>query len=381
MNISIGIGLLGCGTVGAAVADRLQRDRDAIERCSGVRYELSAIAVRDTGKPRPSSLDGALFTRDARAVIDDPRVDCIVECIGGTSEAAEFVERALDRGRHVITANKDLLATQGARLRALAALRGVTLRFEAAVAGAVPIVRTLAEALAGDRVTSISGVVNGTCTSILSAMENGADYADAVAEAQRLGYAETDPTHDVDGVDASHKLALLMQLAFGLAAISPRIRRNGITSVTRRDVSRARILGLRIRLIAAATRGPGGARAEVGPVLLPEDHDFARTLGAQNVIRVRARDAGTLALRGNGAGGIATSSAVIGDVVSVLRAIKEGHGMALRRCLRAYEPALNVEPFLASMPRVSELPNYPRWTDERFDAFAETALAGSGKMA
>jgi homoserine dehydrogenase len=381
MRVSIGIGLLGCGTVGAAVADRLQCGRDAIERSSGVRYHLSAIAVRNTGKSRPSSLDGALFTRDVLAVIDDPRVDCIVECIGGTSEAAEFVERALDRGRHVITANKNLLATQGPRLRALAALRGVTLRFEAAVAGAIPIVRTLDEALAGDDVTSISGVVNGTCTSILSAMENGSDYPGALAEAQRLGYAESDPSHDVDGVDASHKLALLMQLAFGLAVISPRIKRSGISGVTRRDVSRARMLGLRIRLIAAAIRSPGGALAEVGPVLLPEDHDFARTQGAQNIIHIQARDAGTLTLRGNGAGGVATSSAVIGDVVSVLRAIGESHGTARCRDFRAYEPAMNVEPFFGSLPRVSELPSYPMWSDERIAAHAGSAFFGSGKMA
>ena len=234
MKLTVGVGLLGCGNVGASVADRLQREREIIERRSGVRYELRAIAIRDPHKNRPASLDPRLFSRDARAVIDDPHIDLIVELIGGASEAAEFVERALDRGRHVVTANKDLLATQGPRLRALAGSRRVNLRYEAAVAGAIPIVRTLDEALAGDEIRSVSGVVNGTCTAILSAMEDGADYAGSLERAQRLGYAEADPSNDVGGLDATHKLALVAQLAFGLAVISPRIRHTGIAGVTQR---------------------------------------------------------------------------------------------------------------------------------------------------
>ncbi len=372
MRLSVGIGLLGCGTVGSAVADRLHRERHTIERRSGVRYDFRAIGIRDVNKARPSLLDSGLFASDAGAIVDDPQVDCIIECIGGTTDAAEFVERALDRGRHVITANKDLLATQGPRLQTLAALRGVTLRFEAAVAGAIPIVRTLDDALAGDHVMSMSGVLNGTCTSILSTMEGGADYADALAETQRLGYAESDPSNDVGGVDAAHKIAVLIQLAFGLAVTSTRIRRSGIAQVTRRDVARARMTGLRVRVVAAAIRTLRGVRAEVGPVLLPEDHEFARTSGAENVVRVDSRDSGTLVLRGSGAGGAATSSAVLGDVVSVLRTIGERYGVAHRRRATAYEPAIDVEPFLASLPRVAELPQYPLWSDNLSDDFARS---------
>jgi homoserine dehydrogenase len=363
MKLTAGIGLLGCGTVGAHVADRLARERDSIERRSGIRYELRAVAIRDQAKARPVSLDRALFTRDARAVVADPNVDLIVECIGGTGDAAELVERALERGRHVVTANKDLLATQGPRLFALAASHHAALRFEAAVAGAIPIVRTLAGALAGDDVTAIAGVLNGTCTSILSAMEEGTEYADALAHAQRLGYAEADPAGDVLGLDAAHKLALLAQLAFGLAVVTPRIRYAGIVPVTRRDVARARMLGLRIRLVAAALRDGADVFAEVGPVLLRGDHPFARTSGAQNVVCAIARAAGCLELRGAGAGGPQTASAVLADVVSVLRGIAERRDFAHRARCAAPAPARSVAPFFAALPRTSELPQFPLWDD------------------
>jgi homoserine dehydrogenase len=363
MELIAGIGLLGCGTVGAHVAERLQRERDAIARRSGIRYELRAVAIADAAKSRPDALDRRLFTRDARAVVSDPRVDLIVECIGGTTEAAELVERALERGRHVVTANKDLVATQGPRLAALAASRNATLRFEAAVAGAIPIVRTLDDALAGDEVSAIAGVLNGTSTSVLSAMEDGADYAEAVLNAQRLGYAEADPHNDVDGIDATHKLALLAQLAFGLAVVSPRISRKGIASLTRREIARARMMGLRIRLVAAARRTAQGIAADVAPVLVAEDHPFARTRGSDNAVRIHARDAGTLELRGAGAGGAPTASAVLADVVSVLRAIAERHDFITRARRAALLPAPNVLPLYADLPRSSELPQFPLWED------------------
>jgi homoserine dehydrogenase len=363
MELTVGVGLLGCGTVGAQVADRLQRERDSIARRSGVRYELRAIAIRDPRKERPNSLDRGLFTRDARAVVDDPRVDLIIELIGGTAEAAELVERALERGRHVVTANKDLLAMQGPRLSALAASCGAALRSEAAVAGAIPILRTLDEALAGDSVFSVAGVVNGTSTSVLSAMERGVEFKAALAQAQRAGYAEADPSNDLEGTDAAHKLALIAQLAFGLAVISPRIRRAGITTLRQRDVARARMLGLRIRLVAATLRTERGILAEVAPVLIAEDHEFARTSSAENLVKIWARDAGPLALRGSGAGGAATASAVLGDVVAVLRGIGERYDFGIRRRAIPLEPAIEVEPFFERLARAAELPQYPIWDD------------------
>ena len=190
MDCTVGIGLLGCGTVGASVAQRLLSEREAIERRSGVRYKLQAIAIANPSKPRPASIDPQLFTKNARAVIDDPRVDLIIECIGGTRDASELLEYALERGRTVVTANKDLIATQGPRLFALAHARGARLRYEAAACGAIPVIRVLDDALAGDNVHAFGGVVNGTCTYILSQMERGEDYDVALARAQELGFAE-----------------------------------------------------------------------------------------------------------------------------------------------------------------------------------------------
>lgn len=361
MECTVGIGLLGCGTVGASVAERLLHDHDAIERRSGVRYELRAIAVRDTSRARPG-IDAHLLTPDARALVDDPRVDIVVECIGGTLDAAELVERALERGRSVVTANKDLLATQGPRLAALASLRGVGLRYEAAACGAIPIVRMLGDALAGDRVDALAGVVNGTCNAILSAMEAGAEYDDALLAAQAAGYAEADPTNDVEGHDAAHKLAVLMQLAFGLAIISPRIRRSGIAHVSKRDVARAAMLGYRIRLVAAATRDA----ADVAAVLVPYDHAFATLRGPENIVAVVSRDAGSLALRGRGAGGPATASAVLGDIVCSLRAVGERHDLSRRT--QTLDPARDVAALFTELSRHPELPRYLLWDDAILDA-------------
>jgi homoserine dehydrogenase len=363
MKTTVGVGLLGCGTVGTNVADRLQRERDVIERRSGVRYELRAIAIADALKRRASTLERRLFTRDARSVVDDPQVDLVIEVIGGTTEAAELVERALERGRHVVSANKDLFGEHGPRLQALAASRRAALRFEGAVGGAIPILRTLDEALAGDEVFSVAGVVNGTCTSILSAMEEGAGFDESLARAQQLGYAEADPTNDIEGIDVAHKLAIVAQLAFGLAVVSPRIRRTRISAVAQRDVARARMLGFRLRPIAAALRTPFGILAEVAPVLVSEDHEFARTTGAENVVQITARDAGRLVLRGAGAGGVATSSAVLADVVSVLRALGQGRGFDLRGRSSSLETAGRIEPFFDRLSRTAELPNYPIWSD------------------
>jgi homoserine dehydrogenase len=366
MECTVGIGLLGCGTVGASVADRLLHERDAIERRSGIRYELRAIAVRDVAKPR-GRIDAALFTDDARALVDDPHIDVVVECIGGTLDAAELVERALERGRSVITANKDLLATQGPRLHALASARGARLRYEAAACGAIPIVRMLDEALAGDRIDALAGVMNGTCNFILSAMEAGAEYEEALAQAQALGYAEADPSSDVEGRDPAHKLAVLMQLAFGLAVISPRIRHGGIAHVGKRDVARAQMLGYRIRLVAAAARTAShGALAEVAAVLVPHDHAFASLRGPENIVHVVSRDAGPLVVRGRGAGGPATASAVLGDVVSSLRALGERHVLARRA--HALDAALEVAPLFADLPRHPDLPRYQVWDDTILDA-------------
>lgn len=348
MRLSVGIGLIGCGTVGAAVAERLLAQQDDIEAATGVRYELRAIAVRSLERPR-GDLPRHLFVADAGALAADPAIDVLVECAGAAHEIAETVEGALARGAHVVTANKDLVATQGPRLRAIAAACGGSLSFEAAVCAAIPVVRMLSHSLAGDEVFSIAGVVNGTTNAILSAMENGSDYAQALADAQLRGYAEADPASDVDGHDAAHKLALLAQLAFRCNVVSPQISRRGISHVTAREVARARTLGRRIRLIAGARKTPRGICAQVTPVLVPQDHPFAQASGAQNALRIVARDAGTLLLCGEGAGGPATACAILGDVISALRAIGErrlpARGAAVSTAALAVEPFSSVEDF------------------------------------
>lgn len=364
MQSIAGIALLGCGTVGGGLAGRLLHERDAIERRSGVRYDLRGIAVRDPRKPRGLDIPHELFTRDAIALLEDPHVDVVVECIGGTDVAAELVERALERGRHVVTANKDLLATQGPRLRALASRRGASLRYEAAVAGAVPVVRALDESLAGERIGSISGVVNGTCNAILSAIENGASYGAALADAQRKGFAEVDPFNDVHGVDAAHKLAILVQLAFGIAVISPRIRRVGIDAVTAEDVAAAIRSGYRIKLVAAAARTVEGCRAEVAPVWVHVDHPFARIVGATNAVRVVADDAGELFFSGQGAGRDPSASAVLGDIVATLRTLGDRRDVRSRtQGAFELEPAIDVSPAYDTFERVARF-------ESLFDAIA-----------
>jgi homoserine dehydrogenase len=307
----VGIALLGCGTVGGGVADLLAERRAHIERRSGVSYEIVGIANR---------------ARDPIALVDDSRVDVVVETIGGSGIALECIERALDHRKHVVTANKDVIATQGPRLRALAAARGVTLRYEASVASAVPIISTLDHALAGDEILEIGGVLNGTCNFILGKMRDGNSFAEALAQAQAAGYAESDPRNDVKGIDAAHKLAILMQHAFGLPIITPHVHHRGIDNVTTGDVRRARQHGYELKLVGYARRTGDAMVADVGPVLVPFTHPFARVSGVENIVRVTGASSGPLLFSGAGAGREAAASAVLGDLVAALRAIGERHG-------------------------------------------------------
>jgi len=376
MKQTVGLALVGCGTVGGSVAERLLSGGATLFARTGVRYELRGIAVRQPEKRRPASIPAELFTLDAAGLVDDPEVDVVIECIGGADAGADVVERALARGRHVVTANKDLIATQGPRLHALAASRGVALRYEAAACGAIPVVRALGESLAGDDVLAIAGVMNGTCTAILSMMEDGKSYDDALAEAQRLGYAEADPTSDVEGFDAAHKLALLLQLGFREAVVSPRIERTGITAVTKRDIAHATMRGYRIRLVAAAVRGEAGTFAEVAPVLVPERHAFAQTRGPENVVRVVARDAGAMLMSGLGAGGAATASAVMGDVVATLRSIAEQQNFGRRARLDAFAAPAALRPLFERFGRTPGLPDFPVWDDAMPHGSALGRVAG-----
>ncbi len=319
------IALLGCGTVGSGVARLLVNSTSSVPARSGVDYWLAGIAVRSLSKPRPGEIPAGLFTEDARALAEDPSIDVVIECIGGTGIAAELVVGALQAGKHVVTANKDLLATRGPELRALAAARGVTIAYEAAVGGAIPIVRTIAESLAGEDILEVGGVLNGTTNFILSEMYEGATYKSALAQAQRLGFAETDPTNDVEGIDAAHKLAILAQLAFRRGLVTSEIPRHGITTLVREDHSLAKRAGWRLKLIACAR----AASSIVTPAYVSAEHPFAQPVGPQNCIRVTGRSSGSLTFAGTGAGSDPTASSVVGDVVAVLRRIAAGRNVGL----------------------------------------------------
>jgi homoserine dehydrogenase len=308
-----GVGLLGCGTVGSGVARRLLASHPGLIR---------GIAVRDPHKPREVRWDD--FSSDAFDVVDDPSVRVVVECIGGLGLARELILRAIARGKDVVTANKDLIATEGPWLAAFAARTGASLRYEAAVGGAIPIVRALGGSLAGEDVFEIGGVLNGTTNFVLDAMESGAEYAEALAEAQRLGFAEQDPRSDVDGHDAAHKLAILAGLAFRRPSVSPSLARRGIGGLSRDDVRAGAERGLRLKLVAVARKDGDVIQAGVTPAFVPEDHPFARPRGAENVVRVVGRGCGTLVFSGAGAGGDATASSIVADVLAALEARERG---------------------------------------------------------
>jgi homoserine dehydrogenase len=339
MESTVGIALLGRGTVGGGIADLLAQRRAHIERRSGVAYNVLGIASRE---------------RDPFPLIDDARVDLVIETIGGTQTALECIERALEQRKHVVTANKDAIATQGPRLRALAAAKGVTLRYEAAVASAVPIVTTLDHALAGDRILEIGGVLNGTCNFILGKMREGNSFGESLAQAQQAGYAEADPRNDIEGIDAAHKLAILIQHAFLEPIVTARIPHRGIANVTTGAVRRARQHGYELKLVAYARKTREGISAEVGPVLVPFAHPFSKVSGVENIVRVTGESSGPLFFSGAGAGREAAASAVLGDVVAALRAIAERHGV--RRVQAATYEAQPIAPAFQRFPAFAGYP-------------------------
>jgi homoserine dehydrogenase len=342
------VAVLGCGNVGGAFVSLLLEDADGIAARSGVRLTLAGVAVGDPGRDRPG-VPAELLTGDAKALVEDPAVDVVVELIGGLEPAGSLVRAALSAGRPVVTANKELLAADGAELSALAARSGVDLLYEAAVAGAIPILRPLRESLAGERVRRVMGIVNGTTNFILSRMsESGLGYAEALAEAQRLGYAERDPTADVEGHDAAAKAAILASLAFRCDVRAEQVPREGIAGVSPVDIAFASQLGYVVKLLAVAERtgdgdgaGAGGEiSVRVHPAMLPATHPLAAVRGAFNAVFVEGEGAGELMLYGRGAGGGPTASAVLGDVVDAAHHLRSGAaGLAVPRAECRMHPA------------------------------------------
>ena len=314
----VGIGIAGAGTVGGTLVRRLIEDHDAVESRTGLDLVVRRVAVRDPSRPR-DGIPAELITGDVMDLVADPSVDLVVEVMGGLDPAGPLVLAALEAGKPVVTANKELVAARARDLVSAAATSGVPLLFEAAVGGGIPIIRPLAETLAGEQVQRVLGIVNGTTNFMLTEMSGGAGYEEALAEAQRLGYAEPDPTADVSGGDAAAKAAILAGLAFGTWVSPDRVHTEGIEAITATDIRFADQLGFVIRLLAVAESTPDGVSARVHPAMLPIGHPLAAVRGPTNAIFIQGPSVGELLFSGPGAGGEPTATAVLGDVIDAAR--------------------------------------------------------------
>jgi homoserine dehydrogenase len=324
---TVRVGLLGCGNVGGALAELLLTRQDEIAARTGVHLSLVGIAVNDISRPRSPEIPAELISDDAAGLVTRDDVDVVVEVIGGLHPAHELIDAALRGGKPVVTANKALLAVNGAELADVAAAHGVDLLYEAAVGGAIPVIRPLRESLAGEQIVRVMGIVNGTTNFILSRMEeDGVDYADALSEAQSLGLAERDPTADVEGHDAAAKAAILAVLAFGSDVVDADVHREGISGISAADVAYATRLGYSVKLLAVAELVDGGPElsVRVHPTMVPKTHPLASVRGAFNAIFVEGAVSGELMLYGRGAGGGPTASAVLGDLVDASRNLRAG---------------------------------------------------------
>jgi homoserine dehydrogenase len=325
----VGVGIAGFGTVGGGVLSILERHAGDIEARLGARIAVRRVVLRDAQKTRPVDLPAGILSTRLEDLLEDPAVEVVVELIGGIDQAFELVAGALSRGKHVVTANKALLAARGEEIFRLARQKSVDVYYEAAVCGGVPIIRTLREALASDRISSLVGIVNGTTNFILTAMaERGEALAGVLAEAQRLGYAEADPTLDVSGGDAAQKLCVLAQLAFGARLKPEEVLTEGIMNLTPEDFRWAREFGYALKLLAVARRcdelGPGGQaqiEARVHPAFIPQSSLLAGVRGAMNAVVLRSEALGPSMLYGQGAGAMPTGSAVVSDIIDLTRNI------------------------------------------------------------
>jgi homoserine dehydrogenase len=320
------VGLLGCGNVGAAVIRLLDEHREDIARRAGCRLEIAKVAVRDPERDRGVPLERSAFATDPMAVIDDPGVDIVCELIGGVEPAGELVLAAFDRDKPVVTANKELLAHRGRELFDASDHKGLDLYFEAAVGGGIPLIRPLKESLTGERLRRVMGIVNGTTNFILTKMsDEGRAFDDVLAEAQRLGYAETDPSADVDGHDAAAKCSILASIAFNARVVADDVYREGISGVTPEDIENARRLGYVVKLLAIAEMGDDERIAvRTHPTMIPSTHPLASVRDAYNAVFLEGPKVGELMFYGRGAGGDATATAVVGDLVTVARNLLAG---------------------------------------------------------
>jgi homoserine dehydrogenase len=316
----IKVGLLGFGTVGSGTFTVLRRNQEEIKRRAGRGIEIARIAVRTPAKAEAARSEGIAITDDFNAVVDDPSIDIVCEMIGGTGIARELVLRAIANGKHVVTANKALLAVHGTEIFEAARAKGVMVAFEAAVAGGIPIIKALREGLTANRIEYIAGIINGTTNYILSEMrDRGLDFATALKAAQELGYAEADPTFDIEGVDAAHKVTIMSAIAFGVPVQFDRAYVEGISKLSAIDIRYAEELGYRIKLLGIAKRTEKGIELRTHPTLIPGKRLIANVEGAMNAVVVHGDAVGTTLYYGKGAGAEPTASAVVADLVDVTR--------------------------------------------------------------
>lgn len=342
MTREIGVGIVGLGVVGGGVARALLERREYFARQVGASLVVRRAAVRDLSKPRAVELPAGALTNDVNAVLDDPAIDIVVEVIGGEEPAGTFIRRALAAGKHVVTANKELMAKSGPELLADAHARGLDIMFEASVGGGIPLISPLRRDLLANKITSIRAIINGTTNYILTSMTSagaaaealrqqgiepigGGGYAEALAAAQELGYAETDPTNDVEGYDAAYKLAIMATLGFRTRVRPTQVHTEGITKLTARDFQYARELGYVIKLLAIAERTEGGIVARVAPAFLPAATPLAKVDGVYNAVQIVGDLTGTVLFQGKGAGADPTSSAVVADLLDLSHAIVQGN--------------------------------------------------------
>jgi homoserine dehydrogenase len=319
------VALLGCGVVGSSVVRLVQEQSADLAHRVGTPVEIAGIAVRRLGLRRDVEVDASLFTTDAAALVTRDDVDIVVEVIGGIEPARTLLLSAFAAGKPVVTANKALLASDGATIHDAAAAAGVDLYFEASVAGGIPLLRPLKESLAGERISRVIGIVNGTTNFILSRMdETGAGFADALDEATALGYAEADPSADIEGFDAAAKAAILASIAFHSRVTVEDVHREGIVDVTAADIASAKAMGRVVKLLAICERAGSGVSVRVHPAMIPLHHPLASVRDAYNAVFVEGESVGQLMFYGRGAGGLPTASAVLGDVVAVARNLRSG---------------------------------------------------------
>jgi homoserine dehydrogenase len=321
----VNVGLLGCGTVGAEVCRLLDANAEDIRRRAGCRLEITRVAVRNPGRERDVPVPAERFTGDPREVVGDPAVEVVAEVMGGIEPARSLLLEAVAAGKHVVTANKELLSTLGRELFDAAESAAVDLSYEGAVGGGIPLVHPLKESLAGERIRRVLGIVNGTTNFVLTRMsEDGMSFADALAHAEQLGYAERDPSDDIEGFDAAAKCAILASIAFNARVVAGDVFREGIARVSQEDIAFADRLGYVIKLLAIAELADGEVAVRVHPAMIPTGHPLAAVRETFNAVFVEGESVGELMFYGRGAGGGPTATAVVGDLIDVARNITTG---------------------------------------------------------